>query len=106
MNNIKLLQLKHGLSKTDATELYNLINEMRSKNFEYSKYLAKHITINKLGYKYPNISGRVDMEKNGNEWSFDGGFPTKIYAIVCSELGLKNQDSGANVVGFTPHKDL
>jgi hypothetical protein len=46
------------------------------------------------------------MEKNGKEWSFDGGFPTKIYAIVCSELGLKNQDSGANVVGFTPNKDL
>ena len=35
MNNIKILKLKHGLSETDATELYNLINEMRSKNFEF-----------------------------------------------------------------------
>lgn len=106
MNSVKILQLKYSLSETDATELYNLISEMRSKNFEYSKSLAKYITTNKLGNKYPNISGRVDMEKNGNEWSFDGGFPTKIYAIVCSELGLKNQESGASVVGFTPHKDL
>ncbi len=106
MNSIKTLQFKHGLSETDAKELYNLINEIASKNFEYSKSLARYITVNKLGNKYPNISGRVDMEKNGNEWSFDGGFPTKIYAIVCSELGLKSQDSGAHVVGFTPHKDL
>lgn len=77
MNNIKILQPKHGLSETDATELYNLINEMRSKDFEYSKYLAKHITVNKLGYKYPNISGRVDMKKMAMNGALMGDFLQK-----------------------------
>lgn len=104
--NINNLMVSYDLNDVHAAELNNLIIEMRSKKFKFSQQLSKYIIKNNLKKKYPNISGVVKMEKNGEQWDFPGGFPKKIYSIVCSELDLTDQGTSAKAVGFTPFKEL
>lgn len=103
---ISRLSRKHSLPKEHAKELYLLLVEMRPLEFRFSAHLSQYIVRNKLGHKYPNISGIVRMENSSSEWNFHGGFPPHIYAIVCDELGLKDKNTDARATGFTPFKDI
>ncbi|MCD9477084.1 hypothetical protein C0W42_22395 [Photobacterium kishitanii] len=96
----------HHMNKTEASELVALIQEVKSKGFKYSKELSSYIMKNQLKRKYPHISGVVKMEKSGEQWDFSGGFPKKIYGIVCKELGLSDQGTTAKAVGFTSFKEM
>ncbi|EGR4144188.1 hypothetical protein CGT92_17955 [Vibrio metoecus] len=98
--------LTYSMNKTEASELAALISEVKTKGFKYSKELSNYIIKNQLKRKYPNISGVVKMEKSGEQWDFSGGFPKKIYGIVCSELGLSDQGTTAKAVGFKSFKDM
>jgi len=100
------LAQRHALSSVQAEELYNLLATMTPLGFTSSKQLSKYIVTQHLARQYPNISGIVRMEQGEREWDFKGGFPPKIYAIVCEELGLRNQGTRARPVGFTSFKDL
>ena len=97
---------EHNLTTTEADELYNLLEKVRPLKFARSKQLSDYIVRNSLGYKYPNIAGIVRMEDGGTEWNFNGGFPPKIYAIICDELALGNQGTRARVVGFESYKQM
>jgi len=101
-----LFMLTHNMNKKEESELLALISEVKSKGFKYSKELSSYILKNQLKRKYPNISGVVKMEKSGEQWNFSGGFPKKIYGIVCSELGLSDQGTTAKAVGFKSFKDM
>ncbi|MGG6420046.1 hypothetical protein [Vibrio cholerae] len=101
-----LFMLTYSMNKTEASELVALISEVKTKGFKYSKELSNYIIKNQLKRKYPNISGVVKMEKSGEQWDFSGGFPKKIYGIVCSELGLSDQGTTAKAVGFKSFKDM
>ncbi len=46
------------------------------------------------------------MNKCGDEWSFDGGFPRDFYARLCQKLKLKNNGSQARPGEFTPYKNV
>ena len=87
-------------------EYEKLLAEISDKGFTKSKEVSAYIIRNRLGNKYKNISGKLTMEKDGREWAFKGGFPTDIYAKLCSDLGLGHQDSGARVIDFESFKDL
>jgi hypothetical protein len=105
-NKESLFMLTYNMSKTEASQLAALILEVRNKDFKYSKDLSRYIIKNQLKRKYPNISGVVKMEKSGEQWDFSGGFPRKIYHIVCSELGLSDQGTTAKAVSFKSFKDM
>ncbi len=90
----------------EEKEFEQLVSEMRSLGLTESKMVSWYITNNRLGHKYKNISGIVKMEQDGTSWEFKGGFPPKIYARLCEELGLRNQGTRARVIGFKPFKDL
>lgn len=105
-NEIGRIVNKHKLTKPEADELEQLLAEMRPKKFTHSKQLSAYIIKHRLGYKYQHISGILRMEEAGTEWDFHGGFPPKIYAILCEELQLANQGTLARPVGFTPFKDF
>ncbi len=105
-NEIERIAGEHCLEKIKADELHQLVTEMRPLRFTHSKQLSKYIEKNQLGYRYPNISGIVIMEDGGTEWEFHGGFPPKIYRMICRELGLDNQGTSARAVRFTPFKDV
>ena len=87
-------------------EFERLVQEIKTLGYTHSKQVSEYIRKNQLGAKYKNISGILLMEQEGNIWQFDGGFPPKIYAKLCEELGLSNQGSRARALAFTPFKDL
>lgn len=84
----------------EDNEFQELVAEMRQFCFTHSSQVSQYIVTNRLGYKYRNISGVLQMELNGTIWNFKGGFPTKIYAMLCEELGLSNNGSRAKVRDF------
>jgi hypothetical protein len=103
---IKQLQLKHSMSIDEASELQQLLIDMKPLNFDKSAQLSSYIARSKLGYKYPTISGIARMSDGEHQWNFDGGFPKNIYRIICTELCLSNQGSRATVVGFTSYNSI
>ena len=104
--NKKLIEEQKIQKEIEYREFKELITEMASLGFTHSKELSDYIIRNQLGYKYKNISGVLEMEKDGYRWDFNGGFPEKIYAQICSELNLRNEGSNAKVVNFNSFKKL
>ena len=90
----------------EEEEFRQLVAEMSVLGFTYSSQVSAYIVRNRLGHKYKHISGILQMEMDGNVWSFNGGFPPNIYARLCEELGLGNQGSRAVPREFTPYKDI
>jgi hypothetical protein len=105
-NEVGRIAKEHKLTKPEADELYQLLTEVRPLNFTRSKQLSAYIVKYCLGYQYQQISGILRMREAGTEWDFHGGFPPRIYAIVCEELKLSNQGTPAIAVEFTPFKDI
>ena len=102
----KLIEKEKRLEKINDDEFEQLVKEIIPLNFTTSTEVSSYIRNNKLGNKYKNISGIVTMEQEGRQWDFKGGFPSNIYAKLCSELGLKNKGSHARVVDFKSFKEL
>jgi len=92
--------------KIEEEEFELLVAEIEPKKFSMSGQVSNYIVKNRLGDKYKNISGVLEMEKNGSLWKFNGGFPPRIYARLCNRLDLDNKRTGSKVVGFTSFKDL
>ena len=106
MTEVSRLAIEYQLTRIEAEELLALLQDARNQNFTYSSELSRYITDNSLGNVYPNISGIVHMKQETDEWDFKGGFNKKTSAIICKELNLKNKNSGAQAIGFTPYSDL
>ena len=109
IENAKLDRLEKEEREQQEIESYEfeqLIEEITPLGFTHSSQVSSYIMRTKLGYKYKNISGIIEMELEGRTWQFKGGFPPKIYAQICSELGLGNKGSYARVVGFNSFKKL
>jgi cold shock CspA family protein len=92
--------------KAEEEEFRQLVAEMSAQGFTHSRQVSAYIVQHSLGYKYQHISGILQMEMGGDVWNFNGGFPPKIYARLCEELGLGNQGSGARPLAFTSYKDI
>lgn len=83
-----------------------LVAEIRPLGFTKSSEVSKHIVKSKLARKYSHISGVLTMERGGEQWAFVGGFPPRIYARLCRELGLGNEGSDASPTDFIPFSDM
>lgn len=92
--------------KLEENEFNELVMEISSYGFTETKQVSSYIVNNQLGYKYPNISGVLEMELDGRTWDFDGGFPPMIYARLCKEIGLSSQRTQAKPGRFTSYKIL
>lgn len=84
----------------EEDEFQNLVAEIMKFGFTHSSQVSNYIVSNRLGFKYKNISGILQMELDGTTWNFKGGFPPKIYARLCEELGLSNHGTRARAVAF------
>lgn len=92
--------------RIEEDEFSQLVEEMSSLGFTHSKQVSQYIVRHKLGHKYQNISGILQMKMHGDEWSFNGGFPPAIYGRLCRELGLDNEHSEAKPGQFKSYKEL
>lgn len=97
---------KAAQDKVEEAEFSQLVKEISRLGFTHSKQVSEYIVRYRLGHKYKNISGVLQMQMRGTTWNFNGGFPPKIYARLCFELGLDNQGSEAKPGAFKPYKDL
>lgn len=105
-NEVRRLARVHNLTELEADELHKLLTEMRPLNFTHSNQLSEYIVDNQLGYEYQHISGILTMQQAGREWDFYGGFPPRIYKIICKELKLRNQGTDAEPGRFIPFKNF
>jgi hypothetical protein len=97
---------KQAEDKEREDEFRRLVAEIKPLNFTQSSQVSSYIVKKKLGFKYRNISGILQMERDGETWDFNGGFPSDIYARLCEALGLKHKGSRAHPGEFTPYKDI
>ncbi|MEY0027220.1 hypothetical protein AB7459_01160 [Providencia rettgeri] len=95
-----------ALSEIEENEFQQLVAEIAVLGFANSAQVSQYIVNNKLGNKYQNISGILEMKKSGEIWDFKGGFPPKIYARLCQKLKLMNNNSTARPRKFTYFKDI
>lgn len=102
----KIAEERRLQEEIEENEFEQLVAEMTPLGLKYSNQVSHYIVRKTLGHKYRNISGIVQMEKDGNEWAFKGGFPPHIYAKLCERLGLSDQGTRARAVGFESFKDL
>ncbi|MDA7659986.1 hypothetical protein N8556_00250 [bacterium] len=86
-------------------EFIALVREMKSQGFGRSADVSKYIVKNRLGEKYKNISGWLDFEAGGDKWTFKGGIAPHVYGMLCTELGLADNRSGARPTEFVPFRD-
>lgn len=90
----------------EEKEFKQLVSEMIPYGFNSSAQLSAYIIKNRLGYKYKNISGILEMKLDGDTWNFEGGFPKSVYSKLCKELGLNNQKTRATAGRFQSFQDL
>ena len=101
-----LIAQQEAESREREDEFCRLVAEIKPFNFAQSSQVSAYIVRYRLGYKYKNISGILKMERDGEKWDFNGGFPPDIYARLCEALGLKHKGSRAQPKEFTPFKDI
>lgn len=102
----KQREIERLAQQKEDEEFELLVAEMKSKCFTASAQVSNYIVRNRLGDKYKHISGVLKMENDGSIWNFNGGFPPKIYAMLCERLYLGNKGTSSRVIDFTPFKDL
>ena len=102
----KFFKIWKPSNEKEEAEFISLVAEFEGKGYTKSAQVSKYIVENRLGNKYQNISGVLEMTKNGETWDFHGGFPPNVYAALCRCLNLGNNESGAKPGKFVPFKDL
>jgi hypothetical protein len=94
------LEAERAQEEIEENEFQELVAELKKMAFSYSSQVSNYIVTRRLGLKYRNISGVLQMELKGRVWDFKGGFPPKIYARLCDELDLSNEGTRARPVSF------
>jgi uncharacterized protein YeaC (DUF1315 family) len=93
-------------AQLEDAEFKALVEEVSAKGFTESRQVSNYIMANKLGRKYRNISGVLELERGEEAWQYHGGFPPHIYARLCEALELGQKPSDARVAGFKSFSDL
>lgn len=74
-------------------QLEELVTFFEPKKFRKSSDLSKYIVEHQLGYKYPDLSGYLELTNGDDTWEFEGAIHPKYYAEVCYRLELENENS-------------
>tara|TARA_R100001143_G_scaffold62974_1_gene67939 strand:- start:28874 stop:29605 length:732 start_codon:yes stop_codon:yes gene_type:complete len=93
-------ETKKAKDEVEEKEFQELVAEIKNLGFTQTSQVSNYIVTNQLGYKYPRISGVLQMGLNGTVWDFSGGFPPRIYARLCEELDLSNNGTRAKPIAF------
>ena len=74
-------------------QIEELVAFFKPMHFRKSSQLSNYIVENQLGYKYPDLSGYLELTNGDDTWEFEGAIHPKYYAEVCDRLGLGNENS-------------
>lgn len=95
-------------SLEEEQEVNELVKLFRGMGFTRSAQISLYIRQNKLGYKFPNISGYLELTRDdagySDTWEFEGGIKPRFYREVCERLQIGNNGSSARVTGFESYR--
>ena len=96
------------LSVDEEREVEQLVALFRGMGFKRSAQISHYIRRHRLGFRFPNISGFLELTRGHagftDTWEFEGGIKPRFYAEVCNRLELDNNGSRARVTGFESYK--
>lgn len=69
------IQKRKELEEIQNHEFEQLVTEIKTLNFSRTAQVSDYIVKNRLGHKYRNISGVLEMKNGTDTWNFNGGFP-------------------------------
>lgn len=94
------------LDADEKREVDALVAMFQDLHFTRSAQVSNYIRAHKLGFKFPHISGYLELTRGGDDtWEFEGGIKPKFYAAVCQRLHLDDNRSDARVTGFESYRD-
>ena len=97
------------LNVDEDREVEQLVALFQDMGFTRSAQISHYIREHRLGLKFPNISGFLELTRDGDgvtdTWEFEGGIKPRFYAEVCDRLGLNNNGSRARVIGFESYHE-
>ncbi|WP_120785181.1 cold shock domain-containing protein [Marinobacterium aestuarii] len=103
-----VVKWERAIANPALFEFELLVNEVENlevrltKSHEVSNYIVK----NRLGDKYQNLAGKLEMENSSSQWVFDGGIDPKHYKELCRRLGLSNKYTDSRVKSFVSYKNI
>ena len=91
-----------SLNAAEEAEVEELVELFRGMGFTQSAQISNYIRRNRLGFRFPNISGYLSLssEDGLDSWDFEGGIKPFYYREICRRLDLHNKRSRAQVIGF------
>lgn len=97
-----------GMSEAEEREVNELVDLFRGMGFKRSAEISRYIRAHRLGNRFPNISGFLQLEKRDGDivdtWEFEGGIKPRFYREVCRRLDLDNNGSQSRVTGFESYR--
>lgn len=104
--NVQTESKKHVYNSSIERQLEDLVSFFKPMHFIKSSQLSDYITKHKLGRKYPDLSGDLEMTDGYETWTYKDGIHPKYYSELCNRLQLDNKHSGSWPIGFTSNKEL
>ena len=96
------------LNVDENREVEQLVALFRNMGFTRSAQISHYIREHRLGLRFPNISGFLELtrDKNGiaDTWEFEGGIKPRFYRAICDRLEIDNNGSDAQVSGFESYR--
>lgn len=97
---------KHIYDKRIESQLEELVAFFKPMRFSKSSQLSNYIAENKLGYKYPDLSGYLELTNGDDTWELEGAIHPEYYAEVCYRLGLDNKNSRSRPSVFKSYREM
>lgn len=86
---------KHVFEKKIEAQLEELVLFFMPMHFSRSSQLSNYVAEHRLGWKYPDLSGYLELTNGDDTWELEGAIHPDYYAEVCYRLGLDNENSNS-----------
>lgn len=86
-------------------QIEELVAFFKPMRFRKSSQLSNYIAENQLGYKYPDLSGYLELTNGDDTWEFEGAIHPKYYAEICYRLELYNENSDSIPERFESYRE-
>lgn len=89
---------------TIENEINDLVSFFKPMGFTKSSQVSNYIRLHRLGYRYPNISGFLKLQRDGDEWEMEGAIAPRYFAEICERLGLVHSKN-AEPLSYESYKE-
>ncbi|MGL6258795.1 hypothetical protein [Vibrio sp. WXL210] len=99
------IQMMANEGNKQRHEFDDLVAYCKQFSFTHSAQVSQQIKREKLGARFPTLSGHITMTDGRDDWDFDGGISPVWYRRLCEALNLNNNGSRSWVKKFDPYQN-